>query len=207
MVGGKCAFLRAKRLREVQQMESYKLNLRKAKSNARENLKDGAVTELYGMDREKMIELLNSSLATEIVCVLRYRYHYQAALAGKGLPIAREFWEHSNQELAHADKLAERISQLGGTPNYNPEGLLDRSHTGYTGYPRAEAGLMQLMEDDLVAERIAIEAYTQMIRFIDNKDPTTRRILEAILAEEEHHADELSSAMEWCQAIGYPKNI
>ncbi len=164
-----------------------------------ELLKEGAITESYGADREKVIEMLNAALATELVCVLRYRYHYQVAKEGIGLTIAHEFIEHSNEELEHADKIAERITQLGGKPDFSPNALLQKSHSLYG----REGGddLELLIKDDLVAERVAIETYTQVIRQLGDKDPTTRRLMEHILAQEEEHADELVSILKWYNAF------
>ena len=138
-----------------------------------------------------MIELLNQALATELVCNLRYRRHYfmASAMAGiAGFAIADEFLEHANQEQAHADRLAERIVQLGGEPDFDPNRLAERSHAEYV----AGADLKSMLHEDLVAERIAIQTYAEMIRYVGDGDPTTRRILEQILEQEEEHADDLA---------------
>lgn len=161
------------------------------RARARKSIEDGAVTPSYGADREAVIELLNHALATELVCVLRYRHHYFIA---EGLPaeaIKREFLDHANEEQQHADLLAERIIQLGGDPNFDPSGLAERSHAEYG---RGTA-LIDILREDLVAERIAIEAYTEAIKYIGDNDPTTKRMLEGILSTEEQHAEEISSML------------
>jgi bacterioferritin len=147
------------------------------------------VTESYRGDRETVIKLLNEALATEIVCVLRYKRHYFMAQGIHAEPIAAEFLQHANEEQGHADQIAERIIQLGGAPNFNPEGLLMRSHSEYVeGHT-----LIEMIKEDLVAERVAIDSYTEMIRYIGENDITTRRMLESILAVEEEHAEDLAS--------------
>jgi bacterioferritin len=161
------------------------------RKRAREHTDDGAVTAGYKANRKEVIRLLNDSLATELVCVLRYRRHHfmSANLGGiAGFAITAEFLEHSNEEQAHADKLAERIVQLGGEPDFNPEGLTARSHAAY-----AEGkDLAGMVREDLIAERIAVETYGEIVRYLGDKDPTTRRMLEKILAQEEEHADDMS---------------
>ncbi len=159
---------------------------------AREHVESGPVTEGYRADRQKVIQLLNESLATELVCVLRYRLHHYMAAGINSEPVAQEFLEHANEELGHADKLAIRIVQLGGQPNLNPDGLSSRSHAEYV-----EAhGLEQMIKENLIAERIAVDTYREMIAYIGNDDPTTRRLLEDILVVEEEHAEDLSSLLE-----------
>jgi bacterioferritin len=161
------------------------------RARARASLADGAVTVGYGADRPAVIELLNRSLATELVCVLRYKRH---AFTAKGLaaePVAAEFWKHAAEELAHADLLAARVSQLGGTPDFSPTGLASRSHAEYDD----ALELRDMIRADLVAERIAIDAYGEAIRFIGDGDPTTRRMLESILAMEEEHADDMADLL------------
>lgn len=155
---------------------------------ARNNLKDGAVTPAYGPWRDDIVSLLNDALATELVCVLRYRRHHFTADGLESPKIAEEFMVHANEELGHADRLAERIVQLGGKPDFNPKGLLDRSHADYDD----SADLNAMIRSNLIAERVAVESYRQMIELIGDKDSTTRRLLEDILADEEEHADELS---------------
>ncbi len=159
------------------------------RERARRHIEKGAVTEGYRADRETVLRLLNEALATEIVCVLRYRRHHFMADGISAGPIAAEFLVHANEEQAHADQLAGRIVQLGGEPNFSPEGLLTRSHAEYV----EGADLKEMITEDLVAERVAIESYTEMIRFIGNDDSTTRSMLEGILAMEEEHADDLAS--------------
>ena len=154
---------------------------------AKRSLDDGAVTPSYGPWRDDVVRLLNSALATELVCVLRYKRHYFTASGEASPAIADEFLVHANEESAHADKIAERIVQLGGEPDFNPQSLQGRSHASYD----ASLDLQAMVRANLVAERIAIETYRQMIVLIGDKDPTTRRMLEEILAVEEEHADEL----------------
>lgn len=158
---------------------------------ARRDLKDGAVTPTYGPWREDVVRLLNDALATELVCVMRYRRHHFTATGLDSPKIAEEFMVHANEELAHADGLAERIVQLGGTPDFNPAKLLDRSHAEYD----ESTDLMAMIKANLIAERVAVESYRQMIQLVGDKDSTTRRLLENILADEEEHADELSDWM------------
>src|SRR5947209_662758 len=157
--------------------------------SARKHIEEGAVTEGYRADRETVIKLLNEALATEIVCVLRYKRHYFMAQGIHSDPIATEFLTHANEEQGHADQIAGRIVQLGGSPNFSPEGLLSRSHSEYV----EGQNLVDMIKEDLIAERVAIDSYTDMIRYIGDNDITTRRILEGILAVEEEHADDLVS--------------
>ena len=163
----------------------------KAIDAAAKNLDDGALTPSYGPWREDIVKLLNDALATELVCVLRYKRHYFTATGMSSPAIADEFLVHANEESAHADRIAERIVQLGGEPDFNPESLLGRSHADYN----EELDLHAMVRANLVAERIAIESYHQMIKLVAGKDPTTRRMLEEILTDEEEHADELSDWM------------
>ena len=156
---------------------------------ARQHIQDGAVTDTYRGNRETIIKLLNEALATEIVCVLRYKRHYFMAQGIQADPIAAEFLQHANEEQGHADQIAGRIVQLGGAPNMNPDGLLSRSHSEYV----EGQTLLDMIKEDLVAERVAIDSYTEMIRYVGDDDITTRRMLESILAVEEEHADDLSS--------------
>jgi bacterioferritin len=156
---------------------------------ARKHIEEGAVTERYQADRETVIKLLNEALATEIVCVLRYKRHYFMARGIQSDPIASEFLQHANEEQGHADQIAERIVQLGGSPNFSPDGLLMRSHSEYVeGHT-----LVEMIKEDLVAERVAIDSYTEMIHYVGEKDITTRRMMEGILAVEEEHADDLAN--------------
>ena len=162
------------------------------RNEARRHVEEGAVTERYSADREKVLQMLNEALATELVCVLRYRHDYFVARGLKGKVAAEEFLEHANAELAHADTIAERIVQLGGEPDLNPSSLLDRSHAEY----RLGANLQEMIRENLVAERIAIDSYRQMIQYLGNDDSTTRRMLEGILATEEEHADDLADLLQ-----------
>ena len=155
---------------------------------ARRSLDQGAVTPSYGPWREDIIKLLNDALATEIVCTLRYKRHYYTAKGVASPAIAEEFLVHANEETAHADLLAERIVQLGGEPDFAPATLLERSHADYD----ESSELQAMIRSNLIAERVAIEAYSQMIALIGDKDSTTRRILESILSQEQEHADELA---------------
>jgi len=162
------------------------------RKHARANVEDGAVTEGYRADREAVVRLLNESLATEVVCVLRYKRHYYMASGIHAQTAATEFLEHATMEQAHADRIAERIIQLGGAPDLNPDTLTARSHAEYV----EGSTLVDMLRENLVAERIAIESYTEFIRYLGDTDPTTRRMLEEILANEEEHADDLKTLME-----------
>ena len=157
------------------------------RERARKHIEEGPVTEGYAADRDTVVKLLNEALATEIVCVLRYKRHYYMATGINAPAVAAEFLEHANDEQGHADRLAERIVQLGGEPNFSPEGMLSRSHSEYV----EGKNLMDMIKEDLVAERVAIDSYSEMIRYIGEKDPTTRRLLEDLLSVEENHADDL----------------
>lgn len=162
------------------------------RKRAREHIEEGAVTSGYAADRETVIKLLNEALATEIVCVLRYKRHYFMAAGIHAAPVAAEFLAHANEEMLHADRIAERIIQLRGEPNFSPDGLAQRSHAEYV-----EGGtLREMIKEDLIAERIAIESYREMVGYLAEQDPTTRRMLEEILASEEEHAEDLSSLLE-----------
>src|ERR1700737_4262978 len=167
-------------------------DVQELRRRARRHIEEGAVTESYRGDRATVIKLLNEALATEIVCVLRYKRHYFMAQGIHSEPIAAEFLQHANEEQGHADQLAGRIVQLGGAPNFNPEGLLTRSHSEYV---EGET-LLDMIKEDLVAERIAIDSYREMIQYLGNDDPTTRRMMEGILAMEEEHADDLVNLLE-----------
>jgi bacterioferritin len=166
-------------------------DVKEIRRRARQHIEQGAVTEGYRADRETVIKILNEALATEIVCNLRYRRHYFMAMGIHAQPVADEFLEHANQEQQHADQLAERIVQLGGAPNFSPEGLLTRSHAEYV----EGASLVDMIKENLVAERIAIDSYGEMVRYLANNDPTTRRLLEGILAVEEEHATDMADLL------------
>jgi bacterioferritin len=159
---------------------------------AREHIEKGAVTAGYRGDPATVIDLLNQALATEIVCVLRYKRHYFMASGIHAQAVAQEFLEHSNEEQQHADQLGARITQLGGEPDLNPQGLAMRSHSEYV----EGTTLLDMIQEDLVAERVAIESYTEMIRYVGENDPTTRRLLEQILEVEEEHAEDLRTLIE-----------
>lgn len=158
------------------------------RANARKEIQDGAVTQDYALDKDEAVRVLNSALATEIVCVLRYRFHYFMASGIHKDGAAAEFLEHSNAELGHADKIAERIKQLGGKPDFNPANLLAKSHAEYV----EGSSLEDMLKEDLVAERIAIQSYRELVNFFGEKDSTSRRLMEEILAVEEEHADDLA---------------
>lgn len=166
-------------------------DIRELRRRAREHIENGAVTRGYQADRDTVLRLLNEALATEIICVLRYKRHYFMAQGIHAEPVAQEFLQHANDEQGHADQIAARITQLGGEPNFSPEGLASRSHAEYV----EGDSLVEMVKEDLVAERIAIDSYAEMIRFVGEKDSTTRRMLEGILAMEEEHADDLSNIL------------
>lgn len=155
---------------------------------AASNLDQGAVTPASGPYREAIIKLLNGALATELICILRYKRHHFTAHGLASPAIAAELMVHAEEETGHADRLAQRIVQLGGQPDYSPHGLEERSHAKYDD----STDLKEMLRANLVAERIAVEAYRQMIKLIGDKDPTTKRLLEEILQDEEEHADEIS---------------
>jgi len=167
--------------------KSFLTDIKELRRRARSHIEQGAITAAYRGDRETVLRLLNEALATEIVCVLRYKRHYYMASGIHAQAVAEEFLEHASEEQAHADLIAERINQLGGEPDLNPEGLLTRSHSEYV----EGDDLVDMIKEDLVAERIAIDSYSEMIRYIADDDPTTRRMLEGILATEEEHAEDL----------------
>src|SRR6266702_3946031 len=154
-------------------------DIKEIRRRAREHILKGAVTQGYRGDRETVVRLLNEALATEIVCTLRYRRHYFMASGIHSQAVAEEFLEHANEEQGHADQIAARIVQLDGAPNFSPEGLLTRSHSEYV---EGET-LVDMIREDLVAERVAIESYSEIIRYLENNDPTSRRLMEEILAK------------------------
>lgn len=162
------------------------------RKRARAHLADGAVTAGYGEQREQVLALLDAALATELVCTLRYRRHHFMARGAHAKTVADEFLVHSQQELQHADSLAERIVQLGGAPDFAPSGLLQRSHAQYV----EGSTLAEMVRENLVAERIAIDSYREFITFLGGSDTTTRRLLETILSTEEEHADELAALLQ-----------
>ena len=162
------------------------------RERARKHIEQGAIIEGYGADRDVVVKLLNEALATEIICVLRYKRHYFMATGINAEGVAAEFLQHANEEQGHADQIAQRIVQLNGEPNLNPDGLSTRSHAEYV----EGNNLLDMIKEDLIAERIAIDSYREMINYVNTDDPTTRRMLEGILAVEEEHADDLVSLLE-----------
>jgi bacterioferritin len=167
-------------------------DVQEIRRRARQHILNGAVTEGYRGDRETVIRLLNEALATEIVCVLRYRRHYFMASGIHAQAVAQEFLQHSNEEQGHADQIAERITQLGGAPDLNPAGLVTRSHAEY----QEGGSLIEMIQEDLIAERIAIDSYGEIIRYIGDADPTSRRLMESILGVEEEHAEDMKTLLE-----------
>jgi len=172
--------------------QPFLTDIKTLRERARQHIENGAVTEGYRADRETVIKLLNEALATEIVCTLRYRRHYFMASGINAESVAAEFLQHANEEQGHADSIAQRIVQLQGEPNFNPDGLLTRSHAEYV----EGTTLIEMIKEDLVAERIAIDSYREMITYFGNQDPTSRRLMEEILAVEEEHADDLVSMLQ-----------
>jgi bacterioferritin len=166
-------------------------DIKTLRQRVRTHIDEGAVTPNYGADRDKVVKLLNEALATEIVCVLRYKRHYFMAQGISSDAVKAEFLEHAGEEQEHADEIAERICQLGGEPNLNPEGMASRSHSEYV----EGESLRDMIREDLIAERIAIESYREMINYIGDGDSTTRRMLEGILAVEEEHAEDMNSLL------------
>lgn len=171
--------------------EPLAIDLKSIREKARDHLENGPVTEGYQADREEVIRVLNTALATEIVCALRYRNHYFKAQGIHAESVVGEFLQHSNEEQAHADRLAARIVQLGGSPEMNPDLLLKNSHAEY----KDPDDLQEMIREDLIAERIAIDTYGAIVRWLGDKDPTTRRLLEDILAQEEEHADDMANLL------------
>ena len=172
--------------------EPFLTDVTTLRQRARASISQGPITEAYGADRERVIDVLNQALATELVCILRYKRHYFTAQGLDAGPVAAEFLQHANEEQAHADEIAMRITQLQGEPNFDPDGLALRSHSEYD----ASTDLIAMVTEDLVAERVAIESYTEIIKWLGDDDPTTRRMLEGILAVEEEHADDLLNILQ-----------
>ncbi len=172
-------------------MNTFKADIEEIRQRARAKIEEGPVTTAYQADRDKVIDVLNEVLATEIVCTLRYKNHYYMAQGIHSEAIAQEFLEHAADEQQHADMVAKRITELGGMPNYDPEGLRTRSHAEYKACDRLE----DMIREDLVAERIAVTTYSEIVRWLANDDPTSRRMIEEILAKEEEHADDLAKLM------------
>ncbi len=178
--------------------QPFLTDIKEIRKRARQHLEQGAVTSGYQADRETVLRLLNEALATEIVCVLRYKRHHFMAHGLSAQSVADEFAEHAAEEQVHADQLAKRITELGGEPNFNPEGILTRSHSEYV----EGNTLTDMIKEDLVAERVAIESYSEIIRFLADKDPTSRRLMEEILAKEEEHADDMHTLIERVSKAG-----
>ena len=173
-------------------MAEFLSDIQTLRQRARANIEQGPITSAYGADRARVIEVLNEALATELVCVLRYKRHYYTATGLNAAPVAAEFLQHATEEQAHADQIALRITQLQGEPNFDPDGLASRSHSEYD----ESLNLLDMVREDLIAERVAIESYSEIIGWLGKDDPTTRRMLEDILAVEEEHANDLLSILE-----------
>ncbi|AYY97166.1 bacterioferritin [Burkholderia multivorans] len=171
---------------------SFVLDLKKIREDARKHMADGPVTQTYGADRTTVLKLLNDALATEIVCTLRYKRHYFMARGINSEAVAQEFAQHATEEQEHADRIAERIVQLGGEPDFAPDGLKTRAHSEY----KEGTDLTSMIAENLVAERIAIDTYREIIRYLGEKDVTTRRLFEEILAVEEEHADDMADLLQ-----------
>ncbi len=169
----------------------FAANIQAIRERARKHIEEGSMTEGYGLDREQAIKVLNDALATEYMCVLRYRFHYFMATGINSAAVKEEFMEHAREEQGHADELAERIKQLGGKPELHPSVIAERSHSEY----REGTSLADMIREDLIAERIAIETYREMVRYFGDKDPTSRVMMEGILAKEEEHADEMADLL------------
>jgi bacterioferritin len=173
-------------------MSEFLSDVKYLRRRARQRLEQGPVTDGYKADPKKVIAVLNEVLATELVCVLRYKCHYYMASGIHAESVAKEFLQHAKEEELHADRIAQRITQLQGEPNFNPEGLVARSHSEYV----AGDSLVEMIREDLVAERITVESYSEIIRWLGDDDPTTRNLIEDILKKEEEHADDLSNMLE-----------
>ncbi|MBN3762723.1 ferritin-like domain-containing protein [Burkholderia sp. Ac-20365] len=169
----------------------FVMDLERIRAQARKDMDEGAVTQTYGADRETVLKLLNGALATEIVCVLRYKRHHFMAKGINSEAVAQEFLEHANEEQGHADTLAQRIVQLGGEPDFAPDSLTGRSHSEY----KEGKNLTDMIRENLIAERIAIDTYREIIRYLGDGDVTTRRMFEDILAVEEEHADDMADLL------------
>lgn len=170
---------------------SFVMDIQALRQRARQHIEQGAVTPGYNVDLDTAVKVLNEALATELICVLRYKRHYFMASGIHAESVAAEFAEHAAEEQQHADRIAERIVQLGGEPDFSPEGLAQRSHAEYV----EGTTLEEMIKEDLVAERIAIDSYREMIHYFGDNDPTTRRLLEDVLAAEEQHAEDLVSML------------
>ena len=178
--------------KERENNPSFLSDVQTLRKRARQHIEAGAVTASYDANRDTVLKLLNEALATELVCVLRYKRHYYMAQGIHSESIKQEFGQHALEEQGHADQIAGRIVQLGGAPDFSPEGLASRSHAEYV----EGDSLTDMIREDLVAERVAIDSYREMIMFIGDRDTTTKRMLEEILAKEEEHAEDLSSMLQ-----------
>ena len=181
-----------KAIPEKDEKRPFLTDIQELRRRAREHMEHGAVTGGYKADRETVIKILNDVVATEIVCVLRYKRHYYMANGIHAQSVAQEFLEHATEEQRHADLAAERIVQLGGAPDLNPSGLATRSHSQYI----EGTSLVDMIQENLVAERIAVESYSEIIRYLGSDDPTTRIMIEEILAKEEEHAEDMKTLLE-----------
>ena len=173
-------------------MGDFLTDVETLRARAREEIEKGPITSAYGADVDRVVSVLNEALATELVCTLRYKQHYYTATGLHAEPVAAEFAQHATEEQDHADRIAARIAQLGGEPDFNPDTLTSRSHAEYKTAP----ALIDMIKEDLVAERVAIASYTEIIGWLGDKDPTTRRLIESILEVEEEHADDLIGFLE-----------
>jgi bacterioferritin len=178
-------------LKEVLVMQPFASDIKKIRDRARQHISEGAVTGAYKADREQVIKVLNEALATEIVCVLRYKRHYFMASGINSDSVKEEFLQHAAEEQGHADSICTRIVQLNGEPNLNPEGLATRSHSEYA----EGTDLASMIKEDLIAERIAIETYSEIVRWLGDADMTSRRLMEQILEKEEEHAEDMASLL------------
>ena len=178
-------------------MSEFVTDIQKLREKARANIEKGPLMDDYGADRQRVIEVLNEALATELVCVLRYKRHYFMAEGINSASVAAEFLQHATEEQGHADQIAARIVQLQGEPDFNPGTLQMRSHAEY----KPGTDLIDMIKEDLVAERIAIESYAEIARWLGDKDITTRRLMESILAVEEEHADDLLTFLKQFDAL------
>ena len=172
--------------------DTFVLDIKRLRDNARQEIEKGPITDAYGADVRRVIDVCNEALATELVCVLRYKRHYFTSTGLDAPQVAAEFLQHANEEQGHADQIAHRITQLGGKPDFDPATLAERAHAEYD----ASDDLLEMVKEDLVAERIAIASYTEIIQWLGTNDPTTRRMFESILEVEEEHADDLLSFLE-----------
>lgn len=175
-----------------QSKDTFVMDVQHIREQARKHMSEGPVTETYNADRDTVLKLLNDALATEIVCTLRYKRHHFMAKGINSEAVAAEFAQHAAEEQGHADRLAERIVQLGGEPDFDPAGLKSRSHSEY----QAGDNLTDMIRENLIAERIAIDSYREIIRYLGDKDTTTRRLFEEILEVEEEHADDMADLLD-----------